>query len=491
MNPEYFSALESCISGAFFSVNINSKKITHLSDQVWAVTGYSSEDLKKLDFEKIKELIHKDDINKIFSEINHIIKNKLEESVKVTFRLLTQEESWVWLEASIKSNGEHLFGYIQDVSENKGLELGYMNQSSHLMTLMNAIPGYVSWLKSDLTYIGVNESLSTVSGVTHEAFIGKPYGFLSLNVDEKTENKTKLWLKKFSDNKSEKSTQTETQIIGPFGTRHFLLSAAKYGDQDNIVLIGIDHTKLKELEKEVETEKARNIHQARMAALGEMASGIAHEINNPLQIIISVGDEIAKNPLFKKPGEMLVRAGDRIAKIVKGLKTFSRDGEQDPIETVLISNVLKETIDFAQVNFKKKDVLLTIEPYDETIDVECRSVQISQVIMNLFNNAIDAIEGLSEKWVKVSVKDLGRDIEIAVTDSGPGIPPEIAEKIMNPFFTTKSAGKGTGLGLSISTGILKAHHGVVGLDETSKNTRFYIRWPKLQPNSTSQKSYRD
>lgn len=489
MSAFEFSSLETCLPGAVFAYDRESKKILHMSEQFWAITGYSAEEIKKLPYERLSSLVHEDDRIRLRSEIKKALDHQIEDVLKVSFRVYSKEESWVWLEGSFKLDRKLLIGYIQDVSEIKGLELGYLNRTSHMMTLMNAIPGYVSWLTCDLSYIGVNEALASAAGLTQDHFVGKKYGFLSSEADENIENKTKKWLTRFSENKSEKMTQTETQLRGPYGTRHFLLSAAKYGDHDNIVLIGIDHTKLKELEKEVETEKARNIHQARMAALGEMASGIAHEINNPLQVIIGVGDEVAKNPLFKKPGEMLGRAGDRIAKIVKGLKTFSRDGELDPVESVLVSSILKDTVDFAQSHFKRRNTTLTVEPYDETLEVECRSVQISQVIMNLCNNALDAIENLSDRWVKISVRDLGREIEIAVTDSGAGISPELADKIMNPFFTTKPAGKGTGLGLSISTGILKSHHGVLGLDETSKNTRFYIRWPKLQPKD--QKSYRD
>ena len=430
----------------------------------------------------MSELIHEDDRDR-FSDIKngHLV-----------FKLRSKEGSWVWLEAkfrAIKKSGKDLLtGYVRDISEIKGLELGYLHRTSHIMTLMNAIPGFVSWLSSDLTYIGVNEALASASGVTQEAFLGKKFGFLSQYADEATESKTFQWLKNFSEDEEEMTAQTETQLRGPYGTRYFLLSAAKYGEQKNIVLIGIDHSKIKDLEKEVETEKARNVHQARMAALGEMASGIAHEINNPLQIIIGVGGEIIKRvpdienhkEHLKKSGEMLERAGERIAKIVQGLKTFSRDGSNDQVERVQLSTIINDTVDFAQANFKKRNAKLEVEPFDKMIEAECRSVQISQVIVNLCSNALDAIEPLAEKWVKVSVKDLGNEVEVSVTDSGNGIPPEIVAKMMNPFFTTKGVGKGTGLGLSISTGILKSHHGTLGYDENSKNTRFYIRWPKRQ-----------
>lgn len=117
----------------------------------------------------------------------------------------------------------------------------------------------------------------------------------------------------------------------------------------------------------------------------------------------------------------------------------------------------------------------------EGLEVECRPTQISQVILNLLNNAHDAIGSLEEKWVMVSVTEIENDIEIRVTDSGSGIPEHVRMKIMEPFFTTKPVGKGTGLGLSVSLGILKAHRGSLVVDTESKNTCFVLRFPRLQP----------
>jgi len=98
-------------------------------------------------------------------------------------------------------------------------------------------------------------------------------------------------------------------------------------------------------------------------------------------------------------------------------------------------------------------------------------------LLNLLNNAHDAIAHLPEKWVRVSVKALGDTVEIRVRDSGRGIPPDIAQKIFQPFFTTKEIGKGTGMGLSISLGIIKAHSGRLTLDESEPNTCFVLSLP--------------
>ncbi|MBY0315470.1 MAG: GHKL domain-containing protein [Bdellovibrionales bacterium] len=120
---------------------------------------------------------------------------------------------------------------------------------------------------------------------------------------------------------------------------------------------------------------------------------------------------------------------------------------------------------------------------DETsgdIKIQCRSVEISQVFLNLLDNAFDAIHQLEEKWVRVELRDLDESIEMSFTDSGWGIPECLKDKIMQPFFTTKEVGKGTGLGLSIAHGIIEAHQGQLFLDSTSTHTRFAVRLPKQQ-----------
>jgi signal transduction histidine kinase len=115
------------------------------------------------------------------------------------------------------------------------------------------------------------------------------------------------------------------------------------------------------------------------------------------------------------------------------------------------------------------------------LTIECRPTEISQILLNLLNNAFDAVFSLSEKWVELQVEELPDEIRIQVTDSGSGISKGIREKLMQPFFTTKEPGKGTGLGLSISNRIALKHHGKIYLDESCKNTRFVLVLPKRQP----------
>ena len=121
-----------------------------------------------------------------------------------------------------------------------------------------------------------------------------------------------------------------------------------------------------------------------------------------------------------------------------------------------------------------REIELAIDPIPEGLQAQCRSAQVAQVLLNLLSNAYDAVESQVKRWVRISVAARGDEVEIAVTDSGRGIPPKIAPRIMEPFFTTKEIGRGTGLGLSLSKGIAEAHGGRLELDSHSPETRFVL-----------------
>jgi signal transduction histidine kinase len=119
-----------------------------------------------------------------------------------------------------------------------------------------------------------------------------------------------------------------------------------------------------------------------------------------------------------------------------------------------------------------------VDPISPDLYVECRSVQISQILLNLVSNAHDAALGQPTRWVRISAEVAPAEVSIKVTDSGPGIPPELRPRIMEPFFTTKEFGKGTGLGLSVSKGIAEAHGGRLSYDPSARHTCFVLTLPR-------------
>jgi C4-dicarboxylate-specific signal transduction histidine kinase len=228
------------------------------------------------------------------------------------------------------------------------------------------------------------------------------------------------------------------------------------------------------------------MNSAKMSALGEMAGGVAHEINTPLATILLIADQ----QLERTPEDLMdfestqgafntvVKAAQHISKIVQGLRFFSRDSSVDPFVNTDLAKVVDDTILLCAERFKTHGLQLEVEK--SSVLVSCRPVQIAQVLLNLLNNSFHAVQTQPEKWIRVSVKDKNETVEISVTDSGSGISPEARSKIFQPFFTTKGVGEGTGLGLSISKGIVESHKGTLTLEEKSPHTCFLLRIPKNQ-----------
>ena len=234
--------------------------------------------------------------------------------------------------------------------------------------------------------------------------------------------------------------------------------------------------------------------QSQFSALGEMASGIAHEINNPLTIISAsaalVSKSLQNGDMDKEFVSEIMGEVDhtvkRISKIIQGLRNISRDPSKDEFELSLFPEILEDVISLCSQKFKGKGIKFEVETPDELekLPIELLKIQISQVLVNLLNNAYDGVLLTEdpEKWINLKIKyhKISDQIEITVTDSGPGIPEEIIDKVFNPFFTTKDIGKGTGLGLSLSNAIIKRHRGEFYINRESSNTQFVIKVPRLQ-----------
>jgi C4-dicarboxylate-specific signal transduction histidine kinase len=184
------------------------------------------------------------------------------------------------------------------------------------------------------------------------------------------------------------------------------------------------------------------------------------------------------------PGMVARKAGiiretsERIARIVKSLRQISREGSGDRFHPASLAKIVTDTLEICRAKFKAHGVELLLPRTIPEMNIPCREVQIEQALLNLLQNAFDAVvEQPGERWVRLRIEPNERSVGISVLDSGPGVPLEFRSRLMEPFFTTKPVGKGTGLGLSLSKTIAEDHGGRLEYREDHGHTCFSLVLP--------------
>lgn len=232
------------------------------------------------------------------------------------------------------------------------------------------------------------------------------------------------------------------------------------------------------------------IHSEKMAGLGQLVAGIAHEINNPLAFVINnifiVQETLEKLAAAELPaearaklGKMQLRIGDahagatRVKDLVTKLRTFSRLDE-GAVKTIDIHESIESVLLF--LRHKMEGRIEVERNYGDVQMLTCFAGELNQVLMNVIANAIDAIDGQGR--IILTTAQQNGHFTIRVRDTGKGIREEIRNRIFEPFFTTKPIGQGTGLGLAISYGIVKAHHGLMEFSsKPGEGTEFTLKIP--------------
>lgn len=227
--------------------------------------------------------------------------------------------------------------------------------------------------------------------------------------------------------------------------------------------------------------------QSKYAELGMMSAGIAHEINNPLAVIqarttqlLRICNKEVKNQELTQGLNQILYTSERIGHTIQGIREFVYHDEKSPPKELSVKELMDDVLTFTGQRFKNHGISLRF--YDlEKYHVLGNKIQIEQIILNLLNNSFDAIEFLPDKWIEVSAHKNGDKIELYFKDSGKGIPKDIADKMMEPFFSTKAVGKGTGLGLALARGIAEKHGGKLSYRADMPHTTFLLELPESFP----------
>jgi len=281
----------------------------------------------------------------------------------------------------------------------------------------------------------------------------------------------------------EEPSQTKSRGTIYLRTRKVPLVNDEAMQGEFLLCISEDVTELKRSKEALDLERVKSLRSAKLASLGEMSAGIAHEINNPLAIIVgSIGllkKTVEGNDKIKNRLDDVERASRRIAKIVSGLRKFSRSSDEVvEHEIVPIGLIITEALTLTEGKARQFSVAVDLASNTKA-SIRCAEIEIEQVLINLINNAIDAVQGQPKKWVRITAFEQNNAVVVQIRDSGLGIPEKVRKRLFEPFFTTKPIGQGTGLGLSITKGILDDHRATIEVLADDPNTCFEIRFPGL------------
>jgi two-component system NtrC family sensor kinase len=243
-------------------------------------------------------------------------------------------------------------------------------------------------------------------------------------------------------------------------------------------------TKLQQSHQELATTQNRLVQTERLASMGQISAGVAHEINNPLSTILLYSHMLLKQHRAQDPEsediQMIVNEATRCRYIMRGLLDFARQSRVVKARTNLEA-LIREVVANLGLKAQGTGITVSCQIEDELPELMLDGEQIRQMLTNLMQNGMDSIQGEGEVTISAGIAAAEGWAILRVRDTGSGMPPEVIKQLFTPFFTTKQLGKGTGMGLAIVYGVVKMHSGDVTVDSAvGKGTTFLIRLPLVE-----------
>lgn len=378
-----------------------------------------------------------------------------------------------------------LLARISDITASRLAEKDRMLLSAAIEQAMEAI--VITDANGIVEY--VNPAFERVSGYTRDETVGRPTSVLKSGLHGRefydglwrTISEGRVWFGHIINRRKDGSLYEEEGSITPVRDA--------VGHIVNFVAVKRDVTRELQIEAHLR-------QQQKLESIGTLASGVAHEINNPLTGIINyaqfISDDPEANDEARACGSEIVKEGERVAGIVRDLLSFARqDARKPPPAEASMSEIVRGTLTLVRALVRHDGILLEVDVPAELPPVICRAQQIQQVLLNLLTNARDALNNRysgshPDKRIRISACTIGSGADLrvrtTVEDLGTGIAPDVRERMFDPFFTTKPKHAGTGLGLSISHGIAREHHGDLSAEALSgQPTRFHLDLPAAEP----------
>jgi histidine kinase len=392
---------------------------------------------------------------------------------------------WIFITSPLKNARGEVVSAMEmsiDITSRKQLEKRLEASEKKYQSIFNNIPNPVFVLDKDtLEVLDCNHSVESVYGLLKKEIIAK---FFHEFFSSEEKSKIVKLIKSSSILNQVKQVNKENKII----YADIWISPSEYEDREVLLVTTSDITKRLEVEQEL-------IQAGKMATLGEMSTGVAHELNQPLSVIKTASDFILKKTDQKAKIDdailhtLLLKINsnvDRASKIIEHMRHFARKSDIN-FEDVNVNKHLLKAYEIFRQQLKVRGIEVIWSMADDLPLITVDPSRMEQVFINLLMNARDAIEEKSVKTgsrvdsekIFISTRSESNQVIVKVSDTGIGISDDIREKLFEPFFTTKEVGKGTGLGLSISYGIIKECKGHIDVysDKEQGGTAFSIRFP--------------
>lgn len=358
-------------------------------------------------------------------------------------------------------------------------ELIARDRTAFLQEFIDAIPGIVTLVSDEGIHVMVNNHRN---GFFKRMLLNRTLGTAFPG------STTSKILRDFLESeKCEDVIELETNELGD--DSWFMLHLKRISQPESgIMAVILPITDLVKAKNDLKIHEARAMYAAKLASLGELSAGIAHEVNNPLTIIEGTANliklQLQDEPIMVKDVDhsvdKIIHTTHRIAKIIKGLRMLSKEAEEEPFSNVSFQDIIEPSLEISKNKLATYNIELKVNGQNSDVELFGNDIQLGQVVMNLVANAIDAVSAHDgPRWVEVHYRPSFEWIDIDVIDSGPGISEEVSERIMEPFFTTKERQKGTGLGLSISKKIIESHNGTLFQVKDAEHTTFRVRLPRM------------
>jgi len=469
-------------------------KVLYVNEEMENITGYTIEEIPDgtTFYEKVyPDPEYREYVQKSWSEAVSKSRETNKIVVPQHYRLMHKDGHFVELFWMYTAIGEKAVIMTMDVTDRVRAESALVLSEAKYRNLFDSNRDGLVILDMDGRIKDANKSYLDMLGYSIDEIRKKTYMEL---IDEKYREtdakiiKEKVYSKGYS-------SEYETRYIRKDGST-FPASAVGWvqlndeGKPFNMMSSVRDITDRKEAEKEKQRVEAQLQHQQKLESIGTLAGGVAHEINNPINIIMNFGqiimDESGEDTEAYENAQEIVNESLRIAKIVRNLLSFSRQ-EEEHHSLANMEDIIESTLTLTNKILSKDQIQLETNIDSGLPALKCRSQQIMQVLMNLITNSRDALNDRYAEYdemkkmeisARVVEKNSGKWIRTSVKDYGNGIPIEIRDRIFDPFYTSKPRNMGTGLGLSVSHGIVKDHGGQLFFEsELDKFTVFYLDLP--------------